>query len=291
MKITIQAHAKINWTLDITGRRADGYHMMDMLMQPITLSDTVTLEDADEITLTTSGTPYIPADPKNLAYRAAAALQKETGCTKGVHIHVHKQIPSGAGLGGGSSDAAAVLAGLNRLWRLNLSQAELERIGLTLGADVPFCLHGGLARVRGIGEEMEDVHEGHAFPLVIVQPCEGLSTKEVFEAYHTVAPGISPDTNNARESLRQGKLVALAPSLGNVLQAASRMMAPPIGQAVDALWLMGAACAAMSGSGSAVYGAFTSVEAAYRAADSLRSRWERVFVCETCSAPYEMVVE
>ena len=120
----IQARAKINWTLDITGQREDGYHLMDMLMQPVTLHDIVTIEPAQAVTLTPSGTPLLPPDESHLALRAARALQRHTGCTQGAAIHVEKHIPVGAGMGGGSADAAAVLAGLNLLWHLGLTQAE-----------------------------------------------------------------------------------------------------------------------------------------------------------------------
>ena len=149
--LRIGARAKINWTLDITGRRADGYHLMDMLMQSVTLADEITLEKTLDgvITLTTGGTPLLPADEHHLALRAARALQKATSCPLGARIHVEKHIPVGAGMGGGSSDAAGVLVGLNRLWETGLTRAELEDVGLTLGADVPFCIRGGLTRTRG----------------------------------------------------------------------------------------------------------------------------------------------
>ena len=147
----IAARGKINWTLDIVGRREDGYHLMDMLMQPVTLEDEVTLGPADSLTLTCGGWPRLTPREDNLALRAARALQEATGCRLGAAIHVEKRVPVGAGMGGGSADAAAVLFGLNRLWETGLSAGELERIGLTLGADVPFCLRGGLTRTTGVG--------------------------------------------------------------------------------------------------------------------------------------------
>ena len=161
----ILARAKINWSLDITGRREDGYHLMDMLMQPVTLHDIVTIEKAEEVTLTTSGSLLLPPSEDHLALRAARALQKHTGCSLGASIHVEKHIPVGAGMGGGSADAAAVLHGLNALWQLNLTQQELEAIGLTLGADVPFCLRGGLTRTTGIGEIMQPLPCTRSWPL------------------------------------------------------------------------------------------------------------------------------
>ena len=146
----IRANAKINWTLDTVGVRADGYHLLDMLMQSISLHDTLTLEPAEDVTFSADGATRVPQDEGNLALRAALALRRHAGTAQGAMIHLHKRIPSGAGLGGGSADAAAVLHGLNALWELNLPMETLRQIGLTLGADVPFCLMGGLAHVRGI---------------------------------------------------------------------------------------------------------------------------------------------
>ncbi len=278
----LHANAKINWTLDITGQRPDGYHLMDMLMQPITLHDTITLEKAPAISLTVSGTPLIPADERHLAYRAAKALQKAAGYEAGAAIHVHKRIPAGAGLGGGSADAAGVLMGLNQLWGLGLGARALEEIGLTLGADVPFCVRGGLARVRGIGEELLSFPEAPAWPLVIIQPCEGLSTGAVFKAYHAQTSIQRPDTDVAEQALRKGDFPTLLPALGNVLESVSIQMRPEIGQALTALKEHGAVAARMSGSGSAVFGLFASPEIAAEAATLLQRRWPRTFLCETC---------
>ena len=278
----IQARAKINWTLDITGQREDGYHLMDMLMQPVTLHDIVTIEPAQAVTLTTSGTPLLPPDESHLALRAARALQRHTGCTQGAAIHVEKHIPVGAGMGGGSADAAAVLAGLNLLWHLGLTQAELERVGLTLGADVPFCLRGGLTRTTGIGERMEPLPCGRDWPLVVIQPCEGLSTGAVFRAWHQQAEVARPATDHAARALAEGDLSLLARSLGNVLQPVSQAMRPEIAQAIDALTAMGASAALMTGSGSAVFGVFAREEDAQAAYGHLRSRWARTWLCATC---------
>ncbi len=276
------ARAKINWTLDITGQREDGYHFMDMLMQPVTLSDMIDLEEADTVTLTCSGTPYLPPDEHHLAWRAAMALKQHTGCGKGASIHVHKCIPVGAGMGGGSADAAAVLVGLNRLWQLHLSQDALEAIGLTLGADVPFCLRGGLQHVQGIGEKMSPVPCKKMLPLCVIQPCEGLSTGAVFKAYHGEAVHACPHTLQAMEALQQGDLPKLSASLGNVLQSVSETMRPAIGLAIQDLLKAGAVTAWMTGSGSAVFGVFQDSASAEKAEELLRSQYERCWVCSTC---------
>lgn len=276
------ARAKINWTLDITGQREDGYHFMDMLMQPVTLADIIDLEEADTVTLTCSGTPYLPPDEHHLAWRAAMALKQHTGCDKGARIHVHKRIPVGAGMGGGSADAAGVLVGLNRLWQLHLPQDELEAIGLTLGADVPFCLRGGLQHVQGIGEKMSPVPCKQMLPLCVIQPCEGLSTGAVFKAYHVEAVHARPHTLQAMESLQQGDLPKLSSSLGNVLQSVSEAMRPAIGQAIQDLLKAGAVTAWMTGSGSAVFGVFEDNVSAEQACDRLHQQYDRCWVCATC---------
>ena len=281
----IEARAKINWTLDITGRAENGYHLMDMLMQPVTLADTVTLLPADTLTLTTGGSPLLPADESHLALRAARALQKAAGCASGASIDVYKRIPVGAGMGGGSADAAAVLAGLNRLWGLGLSQEALEAVGLTLGADVPFCLRGGLARTTGIGEKMQDLGPGPVVPLCVIQPCAGLSTAEAFRVFHEHPKTNTPDTDAARDALLRGDLTALGRAGGNVMRVPSAALRPPIGEAVQALMDAGALYAEMTGSGSAVFGAFADKTAAERAAAALSARWERCRVCESCAEP------
>ena len=278
----IKARAKINWTLDILGQREDGYHLMDMLMQSVTLADTITLTPASELSITTGGYPKLPANERNLAYRAALALQEATGCRRGAAIHVEKRIPVGAGMGGGSADAAGVLAGLNQMWETGLNQQQLEDIGLTLGADVPFCLRGGLTRTTGIGETMVSLPCGRHYDLVIIQPCRGLSTGAVFTAYHEKADIPRPATDDAQRALETGDAALLCASLGNVLQAVSQEMRPPIADAIAALKKRGALTALMTGSGSAVFGVFDSEAAARDAARSLRSRWASTFYCRTC---------
>lgn len=287
----LKAHAKLNWTLDITGQRADGYHLMDMLMQPVTLSDDVLLRPAQTISLTTGGEPLLPADEHHLALRAARALQAQTRCPHGAAIHVEKRIPVGAGMGGGSADAAAVLIGLNRMWGLGLSGEELEAIGLTLGADVPFCIRGGLARTTGIGECMQMLPCARMYPLVVVQPCEGLSTREIFTAWHAKPDADKPDNASAATALSEGNGAVLAASMGNVMQPISVRRCPGIDEAIRALTAQGAFVAQMTGSGSAVFGAFEDEPSADAAFAAISARWARTFRCETTMESVMLVNE
>ena len=277
----LQAFAKINWSLDITGVREDGYHFMDMLMQPVSISDEIEISSAPALSVTVSGFPPVRADESNLAYRAAAALKKAGHYRSGAAIHLFKRIPVGAGMGGGSTDAAAVLVGLNKLWGLSLPSAELEKIGLTIGADVPFFIRGGLTRTRGIGEAMESYEAEYNYWLLVIQPCAGLSTSQVFGLWHDDPEMKRPDTDAALQALRSGNLSLLCASVENVLQPVSAHLRPEIGTACGRLVDEGAMAAKMTGSGSAVFGVFRSRPMAERAFRNLSAVYRTVFLCHT----------
>lgn len=262
--VQIQARGKINWTLNIVGVRPDGYHLLDMLMQPIALSDTLTLSPADDLSLRITGTDGLSPGPDNLVLRAARALRQAAGVRQGAEIILEKRIPMGAGLGGGSADAAAVLKGLNQLWGLGLHLEDLCQIGLTVGADVPFCLHDAPRRAQGIGEILSPIASG-VYPLVLIQPCAALSTKEVFTAYHHTPDIQPPDAEGAMLALARHRLDLMRQCAGNVLESASIPLHPEIRQAKEALYRVGAAFAQMTGSGSVVFGAFDSFHAAQQA--------------------------
>ena len=277
----VEAFAKINWSLDITGILDNGYHLMDMLMQPVSLADEVTLSPSSEISISTSGYPPVRADESNIAFKAAASLKTRTGYEGGASIHIYKRIPVGAGMGGGSADAAAVLCGLNELWGLSLTGSDLESIGLTVGADVPFCLRGGLTRTSGIGDILEEHPFRTGFWIVIIQPCRGLSTREVFSLWHDSGETPHPDTDRALLALEEGDLNALGQSIGNVLRPVSVRLRPQIGAAIEALKEAGAIAAEMTGSGSAVFGIFRSEKTASSAHILLSKRWKSSFICHS----------
>ncbi len=276
------AHAKINWTLDILGQRPDGYHELRMLMQPITLADEITLQPADGLTLFVEGDEDIPADQRNLAWRAADLLLQTCGVQRGVRIAIRKRIPSQAGLGGGSTDAAAVLYGLNRLWDLGLPQEELERIGLSLGADVPFCLQGGLCLAEGVGEKLTRLPNAPQWPMIIVKPCDGLSTAEVYRAWHQEAHREAVQEAALLEAVHKGDASLLPEHPGNALEWVSAAQRPKIPGAIQALQDHGAVCAQMSGSGSAVFGVFKETETRDRALARLKAAWPFTCACGTC---------
>lgn len=294
--LRLAARAKINWSLDILGTVVDeykhpglpaspyqGYHLMDMLMESVALADDLTLQKQDQgLTLQVSGVP-VPAGEDNLVLKAARALQSRFGIGSGAHITLVKHIPTGAGMGGGSADAAAVLVGLNQLWCVGASDTELQSIALTIGADVPFMLKGGLARIGGIGEKLMPLRPESGAALVVVQPCQPLSTREVFAAFDGLAGIKHPDTLRAQAALLMRDYAALSTTACNVLAQASQRARPQIGEAVAALQALGASFASMTGSGSAVYGAFASESAAQAAYGALKKRWRRCWQTATAS--------
>ena len=266
MRITMHAHAKINWALKILGCRADGYHELEMLMQSIELHDEITFEEARWLTLSVNGGPQ-EADERNLIVRAADALNRYSGQRRGARIDLRKHIPQRAGLGGGSADCAAALIALNRMWGLGLSMKTLMRIGLELGADVPFCLTGGLARVTGIGETVAPVEGAAAIPLAMVTPGNGLSTAAVFRAWDRgYAVSGCFDAGRLTEALRRRDLPAIQRLAVNDLTAPAMDMMPEIGDAMEAFRGLGADAVFMTGSGSTVVAAFRSEDAAQSAA-------------------------
>jgi 4-diphosphocytidyl-2-C-methyl-D-erythritol kinase len=267
MIVEREAHAKINWALWILGRRPDGYHELDMLMQTVGLCDRLRLEDGDELTLYVDGVKS--DDEDNLVMRAARALRSHAGARRGARISLEKRIPSRAGLGGGSADCAATLRALDELWHLNLSEDTLRSIGLKLGADVPYCLTGGLCRVRGVGEKIERLQGGPRLHVALSRLSDGLSTADVFRAWDN-SPSFPPlNPEGAARALLAGDFDRLRQLSHNALAAPAAFLLLEIPDKIRALYDMGAAFAAMSGSGSTVYGVFPSCEEADEAARML----------------------
>lgn len=267
MAITYRVPAKINWALNITGRRADGYHLLDMLMQRIDLCDVLGVEPAEALSLSVDG---VPAQADDLVLRAAEALNRRAGTRYGARMRLSKRIPARAGLGGGSADCATALVALNALWDLGLTRDELKEVGLALGADVPFCLTGGLAIVRGIGESIEPVPNAPQIPLVLVRLGDGLSTGAVFSLWDRGGfPDVALDTRALADAVARRDLQAVDKLNANALTVPAIRLMPEIASAIDDLRALGASAAFMTGSGSTVVGAFDDPTDARRAAERL----------------------
>ena len=253
------ARAKINLTLDITGRRADGYHEVSMIMQTIALADVLTLKkipsgvklsmDVAEII----GGENIPADEKNLACRAAVELQKFCGRSLGVSIELVKKIPVAAGLAGGSADAAAVLRGMNRLYELNLTETELCEIGARVGSDVPFCIVGGTCLAEGRGEILTRLNPIKNFSVVLAKPNGEISTAWAYKTYDENPATIHPPNQEIITQLARGEFDAAFKNFSNVLENVALKKIPAIADCKRKMLAAGAKVALMSGSGPTVF--------------------------------------
>ncbi|MDO4493638.1 MAG: 4-(cytidine 5'-diphospho)-2-C-methyl-D-erythritol kinase [Clostridia bacterium] len=270
--ITEKAYAKINLTLGVRAKRPDGYHELDSLMQTVSLHDTVTVTRAREVTVLSSGMvlPY-----NNTLRKAAALYEAYTG--RGALIRVEKRIPAEAGLGGGSADAAAVLRALDRMYG-ETDRSTLNDIALKVGADVPFCMHGGLCRAEGIGEVLTPL-KGMHLDLVIAKPEQGVSTAALFRAL--TLPREMPDTAGAMRAIGANDAETLGKLLVNALEEPAVALVPEIGKLVSRLKDLGAVGARMTGSGSAVFGLFRSAEEARHAAANLKDETFFAEACET----------
>lgn len=263
--ITVAAPAKINLTLSVEGVREDGYHLLSSVFQSVTLCDTVTLREAPSLSLSLSD-PSLPSDGRNTAYRAAEVFLRSLGRRGGASIRVEKRIPQRAGLGGGSADAAAVLVGLNALYGTRYSPERLREMGLQVGADVPFCLTGGTALVRGIGERITPLPPLPRCAIVIATPRFGVSTKEAYDAVDRARPAPLSQEGMCR-ALAEGDLRGVGERLFNAFERALDL--PPIGELkrrMSAFFPLGCG---MSGSGSAVFALFADEAAAMPCYESL----------------------
>lgn len=255
--ITIKANAKINLTLEVTGKRPDGYHELRSIMQSVSLHDMVTVSAEGESTVISCDKPFIPCDERNIAFKAAEAFFKEHGSRFGVKIHIEKHIPSEAGLGGGSADGAAVLAALNILSGKPFTEEKLIDIGARVGADIPFCLKGGTQLCMGIGEIMEENSSLPLCHIVIAKGNEGISTAKAFTAIDAYGFDKAPLDLSVFE---QGSIEKIAAKCMNDFEKAADI--PEIHTIKNTMLSYGALCSVLSGSGSAVYGIFTDSSAA-----------------------------
>lgn len=276
-RVTVIAPAKLNLTLNITGLAENGYHLMDMLMQTVTLYERVELAKSDVLTLTLPGS-NVPAGEHNTARKAAVAFFCETGLLAGASIVVHKTVPVRAGMAGGSADAAAVLVGLNELYSAQLSQRDLCRIGAQIGADVPFAIAGGTARVTGIGELLQPLTPCPPCWFTVCMPEVGVSTPQAFARYDSIGTNARPDTAAAAAAVQKGDLRALCAAMGNALQFSSESAHnAPI---CETLRQNGALSALMTGSGAAVFGVFDTERAAQTACEALQTRYPDCWVVQ-----------
>ena len=257
MRLERKAYAKINLGLDVTGKRADGYHIVRMIMQNVDLFDTLTFEDNEtgEINLTASS-EKIPTDDSNLICKVAHQLQKEYGVTKGADIHLVKRIPVAAGMAGGSTDGAAAYIALNELWGLGLDKTKLCELAVKLGADIPYCIIGGTALAEGIGEELTVISDMPACNIVIAKPAIDVSTGWVYKELDSNEIADHPDIDGIRAAIEGGDIKEMCRLIGNVLEPVTAGKYTVIPEIEKILEDNGAIRAFMTGSGPTVFAIF-----------------------------------
>lgn len=282
--LRLRAPGKVNWTLEVLGKRPDGYHEVRTVLQTAALSDSLVLTPADTISLTLGGDYGVlgeEAPESNLAYRAATALKERAGHSGGVRIELQKAIPIAAGLGGGSSDAAAVLGGLRALWQLSLSDDDLAAVGAELGSDVPFFLRGGTALATGRGERITPLPNGPSQRLVIAWPKEALEEDKTARMYAALRPEHHSDgtrTGRITARLRSGEPVR-DEDVCNVFEAVLPEMAPAAAETFQRAAALGAGRPHLCGSGPAFFFLIEPDQAAARVVAGLQRLGLRA--CET----------
>ena len=262
-EIKLKARAKINLGLDVVRKREDGYHEVRMIMQMINLYDKITMRRITESEIrVTTNLPYLPVNEDNLVYRAAKLLMDEFQVTEGVEIELQKYIPVAAGMAGGSSDAAAVMVGINRIFHLGLTKKQLMERGVKIGADVPFCIMRGTALAEGIGEVLTPLPAMPHCSLVIAKPKIHVSTKFVYGNLKANELKEHPDIDGQVQALREGSLEQLVAKMGNVLETVTVPAYPVIDEIKKTMLKNDAMGAMMSGSGPTVFGVFEREERA-----------------------------
>ncbi len=270
-KIDIKALAKINIGLDVTGIRDDGYHEVRMIMQTVNLFDKLAISKTSDGSISmSSNLHFLPVNDDNLCIKAAKLLIEEFNIKQGVNIQLEKHIPVAAGMAGGSTDAAAVLFGLNRLFGLGLSRKQLMSRGVMIGADVPYCVMRGTALAEGIGEVLSPLPPMVKCPVLIAKPGISVSTKQVYEALDSKFDSVShPDIDQLINDIKAKDLHSICSHMGNVLEEVTIPMHPVISDIKKNMMDNGAVGAMMSGSGPTVFGFFEDNKTARAAKEAL----------------------
>ncbi|ASS89714.1 MAG: 4-(cytidine 5'-diphospho)-2-C-methyl-D-erythritol kinase [Bacillaceae bacterium] len=277
MRVLEKAPAKINLSLDVLHKRSDGYHEVNMVMTTIDLADRIELKLLDENKIRIiSHNRFVPDDDRNLAYQAAQLLKDRFGIQKGVAITISKCIPVAAGLAGGSSDAAATLRGLNKLWNLDLSLDDLAKLGAEIGSDVSFCVYGGTAVATGRGEKIELIDPPPHCWVVLAKPDIGVSTAEIYR--HLKINDIEhPDVSGMVKAIKDQNYQEICAKLGNVLESVTMKMYPEVALIKEQMKRFGADAVLMSGSGPTVYGLVQHESRLHRVYNGLRGFCDQVY--------------
>ncbi|MBR5874630.1 MAG: 4-(cytidine 5'-diphospho)-2-C-methyl-D-erythritol kinase [Oscillospiraceae bacterium] len=277
-KVNVIAPAKINLSLDILGVDERGYHLLDMIMQTVSLFERVTVSKKEKDITLSSNARYIPTDSKNVAVKAAMLFFEYTGIQGGAHIHIKKTVPIKAGMAGGSADAAGVIVGLDKIYETNLTRQQMCEIGAKAGSDVPFMIMGGTKRVQGVGEIIKPCPPMPRCYLVICMPDKGVSTPAAFANYDTLGEKTLVETDKLVAAMEENDIYGVAKYMANDLEkAAASEYTQPI---KEELIQQGAIGSVMTGSGAAVFGVFDDEDKAKAAVEYFRGRVRSVFIAK-----------
>ena len=277
----IKAYGKVNISLDVVGKREDGYHLLSMIMQNIDLYDEIEVEKQQcGITLECNKS-YVPVDNRNLAYKAAEIFKERYDIVDGVKINIEKNIPVSAGLAGGSTDAAAVLKVMNKLFNVNATEEELMELGLKLGADIPYCIHGGTALCEGIGEIITPIKSFRDKIIVLVKPAFGVSTKEVYKNFNLEKVKQHPRTAEIINAIENDDLNFVASNMKNLLENVTLRKHKILIKIKEEMNACGAINSMMSGSGPTVFAFFDDMLKAQRCFEKMKRKYSDVFITRT----------
>lgn len=280
--VEMVANAKVNLSLDVVRRREDNYHDLEMIMQEIDLADKIFIKeiDVDEIRVLCNRDD-IPTDETNIVYKISYTIKNRFNIDKGLEIKIDKNIPIAAGLGGGSADAAATIKGLNKLWNLNMSEQDMIDISKPLGADIPFCIIGGTAVARGIGDKLTKISGLKETMILLVNPEIGVSTKFVYQSLNLDVIEKRPDTGKLVDAIQANDLNYIANNMVNVLETVTIKEYPLIDKIKEEMIQYGAIGSLMSGSGSTVFGIFDDESAIDNAEKEFRKQYNLVIRTKT----------
>lgn len=279
--MNIKAYAKINIALDVIGKREDGYHLLRMIMQTIDLYDIIEIEKISSEIKLKCNKHYIPTDERNLAYKAAKLFKETYSIKEGVYINIVKNIPVSAGLAGGSTDAAAVLKLMNKIFNVNASSDELKKLGVKLGADVPYCIDGGTALCEGIGEKITQLKTFKNKILVLIKPPFGVSTKEVYKEFDLSKVIFHPKIEDLIKSMQNDDIYFVANNMKNLLENVTLRKHRVISNIKEEVKANGAIGTMMSGSGPTVFAFFDDMLTAQMCYENMKKSYKDVFITRT----------
>lgn len=277
----LKAYAKINYSIDVLGKRDDGYHDVRMLMQSVGLYDILKFNIRQNDIKIYCSHPGVPCDSRNVVYKALKLIKDKYGIDSGMEVDIEKHIPVAAGLAGGSTDAAAAIRAASHIWNLNMTNDEMLYIGKQVGADVPFCIRGGTALAEGIGEKITSIDCPQGIYVVLAKPDVSVSTREVYNNLHMDEVVNRPDIDKLIKALNDGNIKFMAGNMVNVLEAVTAKKYTVIGEIKDIMIQFGASGSLMSGSGPTVFGLFLSHEDGERCYNRLRDYIKDVYLVKT----------